>query len=102
MNLPLHVLLYRYLFFAWLFEDVSRPMNLFQRAAALRHNREQSHWLPLYMLRYVIVGAALFALGFIVESLSPLLSAFFYVPATVTVPMFAVAGLAWAGLRATQ
>ncbi len=101
MNLPFHVLLYRYLFFAWLFADASRPMNRFERSAALRHNRVQSRWLPLYMLRYAIFGAGLFGVGLIVESLSPILSAFLYVPATVAVPMLAITGMAWVGLHAT-
>lgn len=34
-------LLYRYLFFAWLFKDASRG-NLFERAAAWRHNQPQA------------------------------------------------------------
>jgi hypothetical protein len=102
MELPFRVLLYRYLFFGWLFEDMSRPRNLFERAAAWRRNREQSRWLPLYMLRYVVAGIILGGLGFVVESLSPVLSAFLYVPGSMTVPMFAVAGVAWTGLRVLE
>ena len=37
-------LLYRYFFFGWLFRDVTRG-NLFERAAAWRHNQAQAHWL---------------------------------------------------------
>jgi hypothetical protein len=102
MDLPFRVLLYRYVFFAWLFKDISRQRTLFERAAAWRHNREQSRWLPVYMLRYAVCGAGLIGLGFVVESLSPVLSAFFYVPGAVTVPMFAVVGVAWTGLRALE
>ena len=75
---------------------------LFRSAAAWRHNRWQSRWLPLYMRRYVGVGASLIGLGVVTESLSPALSAVFYVPATMTVPMFAVAGLAWMRLRVQE
>ena len=99
MPIPFRVLLYRYLFFAWLFEDMNRPANLFERAAAWRRNREQSRWLPLYMLRYVVLGTSLMGLGVVAESLNPLLSAFFYVPGTMTAPMLAVAGVAWTALR---
>ncbi|HEU4458478.1 MAG TPA: hypothetical protein VFR90_05095 [Methylibium sp.] len=101
--LPFRVLLYRYVFFAWLFKDVARPMNVFERAAARRHNKEQSRWLPLYMRRYAVLGFVLFGFGMLCETLaSPLLSAFFYVPGTMTVPMLAVAGVAWTGLRAME
>jgi hypothetical protein len=99
MELPFRVLLYRYLFFGWLFEDMTRQRNLFERAAAWRHNQAQSRWLPLYMRRYVVIGLIFGGLGLIVETMSPMLSAFFYVPGTMTVPMFAVAGVAWTGLR---
>lgn len=102
MDIPFRVLLYRYLFFAWLFKDMSRQRTLFERAAAWRYNREQSRWLPLYMLRYVVAGLILGALGFVAESLSPVLSAFFFVPGSMTVPMFAVAGVAWTGLRVLE
>ena len=99
MPLPFRVLLYRYLFFAWLFKDMTRQRNLFDRAAAWRHNQEQSRWLPLYMLRYTVIGLCLTAAGLVVETLSPLASALFYVPGTMTVPMLVVAGVAWTGLR---
>lgn len=102
MELPFRVLLYRYLFFGWLFEDMTRQRNLFERAAAWRRNRDQSRWLPLYMRRYVVIGLVLSGLGFIVETMSPLLSAFFYVPGTMTVPMLAVAGVAWTGLQRVE
>jgi hypothetical protein len=78
---------------------MTRQRNLFERAAAWRHNRDQSRWLPLYMRRYVVLGLVLGGLGFIVETMSPILSAFFYVPGTMTVPMLAVAGVAWTGLQ---
>ncbi|MBL8350283.1 MAG: hypothetical protein JNL87_08190 [Burkholderiaceae bacterium] len=99
MELPFRVLLYRYLFFGWLFKDIGRQKSLFERAAAWRHNREQSRWLPLYMLRYVVSSAILFAMGLVAESLSPPLSALFYVPCTMALPLLAVAAVAWTGLQ---
>jgi hypothetical protein len=100
MELPFRVLLYRYIFFAWLFQDMSRQRNMFDRAAAWRHNQHQARWLPLYMLRYAVLGLILLGLGWLAEMLSPALSALFYVPGSMTVPMLAVTGVAWTGLRA--
>jgi len=99
MEIPFRVLLYRYVFFAWLFQDMSRPRSLLERAAVWRYNQEQSRWLPLYMLRYIVMGFSLAGLGAVAESLSPVLSVMFWVPSTMTVPMFAVAGVAWTGLH---
>jgi hypothetical protein len=100
MELPFRVLLFRYLFFTWLFRDMRRHMSLLERAAAWRHNQEQSRWLPLYMLRYVVLGFSLAALGQAAQALSPILSAFFFVPSILTVPMLAVAGVCWSALQA--
>ena len=55
-------LLYRYFFFGWLFRDATRG-NLFERAAAWRHNQAQAHWLPTYMRRWLVVGLMLCAAG---------------------------------------
>ncbi len=94
-------LLYRYFFFGWLFRDVSRG-DVFERAAAWRHNREQARWLPTYMRRWLSCGLALYALGALVEIVvgSQLLSAVFYVPGALSVPVNAVIGAAWLGLKA--
>ena len=100
MELPFRVLLFRYLFFTWLFRDMRRHMSLLERAAAWRHNQEQSRWLPLYMLRYVVLGFSLAALGQAAQALSPIVSAFFFVPSILTVPMLAVAGVCWSALQA--
>lgn len=94
MELPFHALLYRYFFFAWLFKDVNQR-DLFARAAAWRHNKGQSRWLPRYIKRYLVSGALLFAIGWLIEQASPLLSAFFYVPSVMSVPLATVAGVAW-------
>jgi hypothetical protein len=94
-------LLYRYFFFGWLFKDVTRG-NLFERSAAWRYNREQARWLPTYMLRWLWSGLLLYAVGGTVELIleSPLLSMMFYVPSALSVPVNAVIGAAWVGLKA--
>jgi hypothetical protein len=102
MNGPaFRTLLYRYFFFGWLFRDVSRG-NLLERAAAWRHNRAQAHWLLTYMKRWLVCGVTLYTLGLLVELVlnSPLLSAVFYVPGAISVPVNAVIGVAWIGLKA--
>ena len=93
-------LLYRYFFFGWLFKDVNRG-NLLERAAAWRHNRDQARWLPTYMRRWLWCGAFFYALGVVVESLlnAPGFSVVFYVPCALAVPVNAVIGAAWVGLR---
>ncbi len=84
----LSTLLYRYFFFDWLFKDARRG-DLFQRAAAWRHNHEQARWLPLYMWRWLCFGLILYGLG-----------RYFDVPASLSVPVDAVIGAAWIGLKA--
>lgn len=91
-------LLYRYFFFSWLFKDVN-VRDIYARAAAWRHNKLQARWLPTYIQRYLVSGAILFAIGYTLEHSSPLLSAFFYVPGVMTVPMSTVAGVAWLGFK---
>lgn len=94
-------LLYRYFFFDWLFKNAGHG-NAFERAAAWRHNREQAKWLPLYMWRWFVLGLIMYGLGRYFELLLnlPQLSSFFYVPASLSVPVNAVIGAAWIGLRA--
>ena len=94
-------LLYRYFFFGWLFKDVSRG-NVFERAAALRYNREHAHWLLTYMRRWLACGLVLYALGGMLEwgLNAPALSVVFYIPSALSVPVNAVIGAAWLGLKA--
>jgi len=94
-------LLYRYFFFGWLFRDVTRG-SLFERAAAWRHNQAQARWLPTYMRRWLVFGLLAYAGGAFVEMVlgAPLASALLYVPSALSVPINAVAIVAWAGLKA--
>lgn len=94
-------LLYRYFFFAWLFKDASHG-NLLERAAAWRHNQHQARWLPTYMRRWLGSGLLLYGIGCLFEITlnAPTLSALFYVPSALSVPVNAVIGAAWLGLKA--
>ena len=93
-------LLYRYFFFGWLFRDVNRG-NVFERAAAWRHNQSQARWLPTYMRRWFWCGALFYGLGSVVEWLlqAPGLSVLFYVPSALSVPVNAVICAAWVGFK---
>jgi hypothetical protein len=94
-------LLYRYFFFGWMFKDVSHG-NMLERAAAWRYNQQQARWLLTYMRRWLSCGVILYALGGLAEWLlnSPGFSACFYIPASLSVPVNAVIGAAWLGLKA--
>ena len=94
-------LLYRYFFFAWLFQDVSRG-NVFERAAAWRHNQAQAHWLLTYMRRWLGCGALLCGLGSLFELVlgMPAMAVFFYVAGVLCVPVNTVICVAWVGLKA--
>jgi hypothetical protein len=94
--MPFPTLLYRYLFYGWLFRDASRG-SFWERSAAWRHNRRQAQWLPTYMRRWLCIGAACFAAAWSIEFLlgCPVLSALLYVPSVLSLPFNAVTALCW-------
>jgi hypothetical protein len=97
--LPFRSLLYRYLFFAWLFRDAG-VRDLLERAAALRHNRAMARWLPTYMRRWAVIGVAGWAIGSAVEwALGAPLSLLFFLPSVISVPINSVILVAWIGLK---
>lgn len=100
-ELAFRTLLYRYFFFDWLFKDASRG-DLMARAAAWRFNQSRAHWLPTYMRRWLWCGLLFYGLGGAVEILmrSPGLSAIFYVPGALSVPINIVIVVSWIGLKA--
>ena len=101
--LPFHSLLYRYFFYGWLFRDANRG-NRLEQAAALRHNCEQAHWLPTYVWRWVVLGALFFCVAAFCETIldSPQLSALFYVPSVLSMPINVVTAVCWLGLVAPR
>lgn len=60
-EMPLSLLLFRYLWPFWLFKDATRGDRM-TRAAAYRHNRSMRIYLPGYMVRWVFGSAFAFAL----------------------------------------
>lgn len=93
-------LLYRYFFFAWLFRDVSRG-NAFERAAAMRYNREQARWLPVYLLRWMWWGLGFYAAGeFAALAMqAPTLATLCYAASSMSIPISLSIAVAWVGLR---
>lgn len=97
---PLGVLLYRYLFFEWLFRDASSGSPL-ERAAAWRFNREMRRYLPTYLRRWTIIVVSCYALGawFDRVLLMGYAATFFYCVSSLSVAMSVLIMRAWLGLR---
>lgn len=98
--LSLRQMMYRYWFFGWLFHDVNRA-NLFERAAAWRHNQEQARWLPTYLKRWAILTVLSFAVGVLMEHglRVPALSAVMYMQAIFGVTFNAVTSVILLGFK---
>ena len=99
-DLSFKTLLYRYFFFGWLFHDVNKG-DLYERSIAWRHNLHQARWLATYLRRWVVVGTIAYGLGALCESLlqAPLLSAFFFIPAAVSLSINTVIGSLMVGFK---
>lgn len=99
-DLTLRQMVYRYWFFGWLFHDVNR-VNLFERAAAWRHNQEQARWLPTYLKRWAILTVLSFAVGVLMEHglRAPTLSAMMYMQAIFGVTFNAVTSVILLGFK---
>jgi hypothetical protein len=92
-------LLYRYWFYGWLFRDVNRG-NVYERAAAQRHNHSRSRWLPTYLRRWSLLGLLSFAIGWAIEPHAPTpIAVLFFATCVLSVPINAVTLAAWIGLR---
>jgi hypothetical protein len=96
-QLPFATLLYRFLFFDWLFADVGAARNRYERHAACQHNRRMCVYLPLYLRRWSLLAAFDFGLGSLFERAqqASLLSAWFYTWACVTLTGMVVISVAW-------
>jgi hypothetical protein len=97
---PMGVLLYRYLFFEWLFRDVSRGSPL-ERAAAWRFNRQMRRYLPTYLRRWAMIVVLSYALGAWFDRVLLLgyAGTFFYCVSALSVAMSVLIMRAWLGLR---
>jgi hypothetical protein len=96
-EIPFSTLLYRFLFFDWLFADMNKAMTLFERHAAWQHNREMRIYLPLYLRRWSVLTAFDFASGCALENLmgSKLLAAWFFTGSCVTITGMLIIAVLW-------
>ena len=99
----LHVVIYKYFFYGWLFQDASIGSDL-ERAAALRHNRYSAKWLPTYLWRWSVVGTMVFVMEIWAErSLeNAVMSAVIGVGLVCVIVFLAVSALSWALLRGSR
>jgi len=65
IHLRFSTLLYRYLFFGWLFSDLSKAENIFEQNSSWRHNRTARQHLPTYLWRWSIITMIFFGLGYL-------------------------------------
>ena len=94
-------LLWRYLSFVWMFDDVPPRAGTIQRAAIARGNRERGlRYLPIYMLRYLRMLFALIATGTASDvTASPLISGACFTLSTMVLVALMLASLGFAAMR---
>ena len=99
-ELPFLTLWYRFMFFGWMFRDLNAARNLYERHAALEHNRRMCRYLPTYLRRWSFITVFDFGLGLVCERAlqASLLSAWFFTWSCVTLTGMAVISVAWAFL----
>ncbi len=98
--MPFSTLLYRFMFFGWLFRDTSAARNPYERHAALQHNRRMCMYFPTYLRRWSFFTAFDFGLGVLFERAlqASMLSAWFFTWSCVTLTGMVVIFVAWAFL----
>ncbi len=96
-ELRFRTLLYRFMFFEWMFIDISVARNLYERHAAARHNRHMSRYLPVYLRRWSVLTVFDFILGLLFERglQASLLSAWFFTWSCVSLTAMVVISVAW-------
>jgi hypothetical protein len=96
-EIPFRTLLYRFMFFEWMFADISAARNLFERHAALQHNRRMCRYLPVYLRRWSVLTACDFGLGLLAERAlqASLVSAWFFTWSCVSLTGMVVISVAW-------
>lgn len=89
-DMPLSLVLFRYLWPFWLFKDASRGDRL-TRAAAYRHNRSMRIYLPGYLMKWIFSCVTAFAITAGFGSLSTAQAA----AATNSLDVFAIIAAGW-------
>lgn len=68
-DMPLSIVLFRFLWPFWLFRDASRG-DRFARAAAYRHNRDMRVYLPGYLMKWLLSSSLVLGLTTAIDSLA--------------------------------
>jgi hypothetical protein len=94
------VLLYRYFFFDWLFRDASRG-TVAERESALRINRQLSHYLLVYLRRWLVLVVCTCALGASFEKALSLnyTATVFYCLSSISLVAATMIARLWLGLK---
>jgi len=102
--LPFATLLYRFLFFDWLFADMRATHNLYERHAARLHNVSMARYLPVYLRRWSFLTVFDFGIGCLLERVlqAGMLSAWFFTWSCVTATGMVVIMVAWAILASAR
>lgn len=98
--LPFATLLYRFMFFDWLFTDMRTVHNLFEFHAARVHNQRMARYLPVYLRRWSVLTAFDFGLGCLLDRVlqAGILSAWCFTWSCITLTGMVVITVAWAVL----
>lgn len=98
--LPFATLWYRFIFFDWMFRDLNAARNLYERHAALQHNRHMRRYLPIYLRRWSWLSLSGFVLGSLLERSTDAvyLTAWCFTWSCVALTGMAVIAVAWACL----
>jgi len=94
MSHPQHSVLFRYFFFQWMFRDVN-AREVFQRAAAVRHNQAQRPYLLVYLRRWAFLTVFAFATGALLEHWGTMACVFFYTVSAISSCTLSKIGAAW-------
>ena len=95
-------LLWRYLTFVWLFDEVPARAGMLQRAAIVRSNRERGlRFLPVYMARYLRMLLVLVATGTASDAMasSPLIAGACFTLSTMALVALMLAGIGFTAMR---
>lgn len=97
VELSMATLLYRFIFFDWLFADMTKARNLLERNAAWQHNRRMRRHLPVYFWRWLVLTALAFSLGCLSERLleTTLMAAWCFTWSGLTLSGMVVISVLW-------
>jgi len=86
--------LFRYFFFHWLFRDAN-VNELYQRSAAIAHNKANRHHLLAYLRRWIALISLMYFAGIILEQLNSTACVFFYTVAALCFCTITEIAVAW-------